>query len=218
MRLLVRIRRRQKNKRSPLQIDSTHEVDYPMGVIPTAPLPDPIGQNIEAVIALHAKAEKDVPRHQRIVEAVSVFFGRPAFLYSIILIITLWILVNLLPEKYGFPHFDPPPFEWLEHLLGLGSLLIATGVLIKQNRQEKLAEQRSQLSLQLSLLSEQKVAKLISLVEELRKDLPNVKDRYDPEAEVMKQAIDPQAVVEALEETLAQELAQLQSSQEGNDS
>jgi len=49
---------------------------------------------------------------------------------------------------------------------------MTVGVLIKQNRQEKLAEQRAQLSLQLNLA---KIAKLIALVEELRCDLPNIK-------------------------------------------
>jgi len=52
-----------------------------------------------------------------------------------------------------------------------------------------------------NLLSEQKIAKLIALVEELRCDLPNIKNRCDPEAEVMKQPADPQMVVEALEDT-----------------
>lgn len=179
-------------------------------MVPTVPLPDPLGQNIEAVIALQAKAEKDLPRSQRIVETVATFFGRPTFLYSTMLIVTLWILPNVFPSRLGVPQFDPPPFEWLEHLLGLASFLMTTGVLIAQNRQEKLAEQRMQLSLQLNLLSEQKIAKLIALVEELRRDLPNVKDRYDPEAEVMKQAADPHMVMEVLEKTLAEELAQLQ--------
>jgi uncharacterized membrane protein len=179
-------------------------------VIPSAPLPDPLGQNIEAVIALQTKAEKDLSRTQRAVEAVTAFFGRPTFLYSILLVVSLWILPNVLPRRFGFPQFDPPPFEWLEHLLSLASLLMTAGLLIAQKRQEKLAEQRAQLSLQLNLLSEQKIAKLIALIEELRRDLPNVKDRHDPEAEVMKQPADPHVVIEALEKSLAEELEQLQ--------
>jgi len=83
--------------------------------------------------------------------------------------------------------------------------------LIQQGRQEKLAEQRTQLSLQLSLLSEQKIAKLIALVEELRRDLPSVQDRIDPEAEVMQQATDPQQVLEVLEEVLIEELLEIQN-------
>lgn len=179
-------------------------------VIPSVPLPDPLAQNIEAIIALQAKAEKDLSRTQRIVEAITAFFADPKFLYCILLGVTLWMVVNLLPHGFGIPAFDPPPFEWLEHLLGLGSLLISTGVLITQNRQEKLTEQRMQLSLQLNLLSEQKIAKLIALVEELRRDLPNVRDRHDPEAEVMKQPADPHLVLEVLEKTLTEELEQLQ--------
>ncbi|HAA32521.1 MAG TPA: hypothetical protein DCE56_38500, partial [Cyanobacteria bacterium UBA8553] len=179
-------------------------------VLPSAPLPDPLGQNIEAVIALQAKAEKDLSRTQRIVEATTAFFGRPIFLFCILIGVSVWIVPNVLPERFGFPKFDPPPFEWLEHLLSLASLLMSTGILITQNRQEKLAEQRMQLSLQLNLLSEQKIAKLIALFEELRRDLPNVKDRHDPEAEVMKQPADPHVVIEVLEKSLTEELEQLQ--------
>ena len=179
-------------------------------VVPTAPLPEHISQNIETIIALHTRHEQDVPGHQRVVEAVTTFFGRPAFLYSILIAIAVWMIPNILP-RLGLPQFDPPPFPWLEFTIGTGSLLMTAGVLIKQNRQEKLAEQRAQLTLQLNLLTEQKVAKLIALIEELRCDLPNVKNRYDPDAEMLKEAADPHAVMEALEETLTQELEILQN-------
>lgn len=179
-------------------------------VIPSVPLPDPLAQNIEAIIALQTKAEKDLSRTQRVVEAMTAFFAHPIFLYCILLGVTLWMVVNVLLHGFGIPAFDPPPFELLDHVLGLGSLLISTGVLITQNRQEKLTEQRMQLSLQFNLLSEQKIAKLIALVEELRHDIPNVRDRDDPEAEVMKQPVDPNVVLDVLEQTLTEELEQLQ--------
>ena len=78
---------------------------------------------------------------------------------------------------------------------------------MRQTRQENFAEQRAQLMLQLNLLSEQKIAKMIALLEELRTDMPNVMDRHDPEAEVMQEAADPLAVLEALQENLSQELS-----------
>ncbi|MEH2070357.1 MAG: DUF1003 domain-containing protein [Nostoc sp.] len=176
-------------------------------ILPTAPLPEPISQNIETIIALHKRSEKDVPKHQRLVETGTAFFGRPIFLYSILLFLVLWIIPNVLPRRFGLLRFDPPPFSWLQFSLTTASLLVTTGVLIKQERQEKLAEQRAQLSLQLNLLSEQKIAKLIALVEELRRDIPNVKNRYDPEAEMMKSPTDAHAILDVLEETLASELA-----------
>ena len=86
--------------------------------------------------------------------------------------------------------------------LDMAALLIATGVLVQQSREDKLAEQRSHLTLQINLLTEQKIAKLIELVEELRADLPTIRDRYDAEAEIMQQATDPQVVLDILQDNL----------------
>jgi uncharacterized membrane protein len=55
---------------------------------------------------------------------------------------------------------------------------------------------------QLNLLTEQKITKLIALVEELRIDLPDVKNRDDAEAEIMQQATDPQAILGVLQQNL----------------
>ncbi len=73
-------------------------------------------------------------------------------------------------------------------------------VLIKQNRLAKLEEQRVHLELQVNLLTEQKTAKLINLIEELRHDLPMVKDRHDPESEALQKPTDPEQVLSALDE------------------
>lgn len=43
-------------------------------------------------------------------------------------------------------------------------------------------------------------------MEELRQDLPNIKQRYDPEAAMMQEAADPLTVLEALKETLEGEI------------
>ena len=90
-------------------------------------------------------------------------------------------------------------YFWLQGLVGLGALLTTTIVLITQTRQGKLAEQRAQLDLQVSLLAEQKTAKLIALLEELRRDLPEVTNRHDAEAAAMEQSTDPHAILDALE-------------------
>jgi uncharacterized membrane protein len=99
----------------------------------------------------------------------------------------------------------------LQGIVGLGAWLTATIVLITQTRQGKLAEQRAQLDLQVSLLAEQKTAKLIALIEELRRDLPNVQNRHDPQAAVMEQATDPQAILSAMEETLQEPVPEVAS-------
>ncbi|WP_207210943.1 hypothetical protein, partial [Lichenibacterium minor] len=58
-----------------------------------------------------------------------------------------------------------------------------------------------QLTLELSILSEKKSAKIIELLEELRRDLPAVRNRVDEEASEMAKPADPQAVLQAINET-----------------
>jgi uncharacterized membrane protein len=78
--------------------------------------------------------------------------------------------------------------------------LTTTIVLIRQNRLAKLEEQRAHLDLKVTLLTEQKAAKMIDLLEELRRDLPNVKNRHDPQAMVLQQSMNPDLVLAALDE------------------
>ena len=173
----------------------------------TAPLPDHIAKNIEAITSLHSQEVRDIPAHQRILEAIATFFGRSTFLYSLLIILALWIFGSFFDR---FLPFNLPLFSWSNQGLDAAALVISTGVLVRQTRQENFAEQRSQLMLQLNLLSEQKIAKIISLLEELRNDLPNVMNRHDLEAELMQSAADPIAVLEALQKNVAQELSSIE--------
>ena len=114
--------------------------------------------------------------------------------------VALWLLANALCELLAFQALDPPPFFWLQGVVSLGALLTTTVVLITQNREAKLEEQRLELELQVNLLTEQKTTKLIRLLEELRRDLPMVKDRQDPEAAALQKPTDPKEVLAALKE------------------
>ena len=167
-------------------------------------LPDHINQQVDTIAALQARAERNVSIHQRTVETVTAFLGRPLFLNLVLIFVALWILANLFPKRFGLKQFDQPPFYWLQGVVTLGALLLTIVILITQNRQARLAERRAQLDLQVNLLAEQKVAKLIALVEELRRDLPSVVNRIDLEAEAMSESADPHAVLEALEEKIEQ--------------
>jgi hypothetical protein len=57
--------------------------------------------------------------------------------------------------------------------------------------------------LELGILSEQKTAKVIELLEESRRDSPLIPDRVDQEANAMAQPSDPQSVLDAIKETHA---------------
>ena len=161
---------------------------------------DQTSQNIDAVLKFYTREEEKISHWQRILEQVSSFIGQPLFLGFILLFVALWVIVNIVLRLLGMTEFDPAPYFWLQGIVGLGALLTATVVLTKQNRLTKLEEQRAHLDLKVTLLTEQKATKLIDLLEELRRDLPNVRNRQDPEAAALQQSMNPDLVLAALDE------------------
>jgi uncharacterized membrane protein len=170
------------------------------GGIPAESERDQISQNIEAVLDFYTREEQKMTGSQRVMERISRFVGQPAFLGIILLSVTLWIVANIALREFGRAEFDPAPYFWLQGIIALSALLITTVVLGKQNRLAKLEEQRAHLDLKVNLLTEQKAAKLIDLMEELRRDLPNVRNRHDSEAVALQQSMNPDLVLAALDE------------------
>ena len=159
-----------------------------------------MNQEVDSVVSIRARAEQRLDRHQRMMEVLTTALGRPRTVYAIVALVVGWVALNAVESSLiGGRSLDPPPFFWLQGLLALSALLMTTLVLITANRQTRNAEERSHLDLQVNLLAEHKVAKLIALVEELRRDLPMVRDRIDHEANAMQEAVDPHAMLEALE-------------------
>ena len=164
------------------------------------PLSDQVVANIEKIVGFQAKQSLKLPLHERATAKVASFFGKSEFLYLQLLFFIGWIIcTQVAPQLLPF---GLPPFDAREMGVDASALLIATGVLVQQTRQDKIAEQRSHLTLQINLLTEQKIAKLIELIEELREDLPTIRDREDFEARVMQQATDPQVVLDILQDNL----------------
>jgi uncharacterized membrane protein len=162
-------------------------------------LAEHIDHNIESMVEVQRKEHNATGSSQRLVEKVSLLVARPAYLFGLILFVMGWVAANLV-RPYGITPFDPAPFGLLDGLLTFFALVTTTIVLIAQNRQAKLEQQHRHLDLQVGLLTEQKVTKLIHLVEELRRDMPMVKDREDRQAAVLQEPADAAAVISAIEE------------------
>jgi uncharacterized membrane protein len=161
---------------------------------------DHITENIENIAAFQLREQQKLGDSHRRLGWIGDFAGRPGYLLILSGLVALWITGNALGPRFGWSSpLDPPPFAWLQGFLTLAGLLTATVVLISQNRHARLDSQRGHLALQLTLLTEQKVTKLIHLLEELRRDLPMVANRHDSEAVALQQRTDPTQVLSALE-------------------
>jgi len=168
------------------------------GTPAAAELPQHISQNIADIVELQRRDSASLSAAQLRLERMGRFFSQPGYLAGLFLGSAAWVAFNV-----GLPHFgrralDAPPFPWLESLLTFVALITTTVVLIAQRRQIQLSEQRAHLDLQINLLTEQKVTKIIHLLEELRQDLP-IANRHDPQAAALKRATDPAQLLSELQ-------------------
>jgi uncharacterized membrane protein len=158
-----------------------------------------VSSNIRSIAAFQEREHGKLGDSERRLDRLGDVIGRPLYLAVLLSLVVLWIGANLYAQHLGAAPFDPPPFPALQGVLTFAALMTTTVVLIAQNRLTRIETQRSQLDLQVNLLTEQKVTKLIHLMEELRRDLPMVKDRHDPEAAALQQRTDTAQVLVALE-------------------
>jgi uncharacterized membrane protein len=97
---------------------------------------------------------------------VASFTGSLWFVLIHLVWFTAWAVLNL-GVFAGFRPFDPYPFQLLAMIVSLEGVLIATFVLIKQNRMGELSDRRAHVDLQVNLLAERETTRLLRLTEEI---------------------------------------------------
>jgi uncharacterized membrane protein len=167
-------------------------------------LPPHIEVAVHSIAELHARHEQEASSLQRAFGTITSSVASSWFFAALTCLIISWAAFNLLAEALGYEPFDPPPFPWLTFALTLGSLYVVILIYATQRREDQLAQLREQLTLELALLSEQKTAKVIQLLEEFRRDIPLVENRVDKQADAMAEPADPEQVLEAIQETGAE--------------
>jgi uncharacterized membrane protein len=133
---------------------------------------DPAGENIRTIVELERQAQRESSLGERVGDAIRRFVGSMSFVTLHTLAMLAWIAWNMaaVPDR----RFDPYPFGLLTFIVSLEGVLIATFVLIAQNRMSRQSEERAQLNLQIDLLAEQEnslVLKMLRRISE-RLDIP----------------------------------------------
>ncbi len=164
-------------------------------------LPAHIEDTVRSIAELHVEHSRQASFYQRTIERLIVQLGRPAAVGAIAVIIVLWIAANIVLSRLRVEPFDPAPFAYLQGLVAAAALFMTVLILTTQRRENLLSEHRAQLTLELAMVSEQKIAKLIELVEQQRRDNPLIVNRVDEEAAAMAQPTDPEAMFEAIQDT-----------------
>ncbi len=126
------------------------------------------------------------------------FLSLPLASIGIGLLALGWGVANAFGPRFGWRAWDPPPFQALQVVGTIASVVIASLILAGQRREDLAAHRRSELTLHLAALSEQKIAKLVALLEEQRRHNPMLPDREDEQAEQMARPAEPRELLERL--------------------
>ncbi len=139
-------------------------------------------ENIETIAKLEQKFLRERTPVERLGDAMGAFVGTMAFVLLHLAGFVLWFVINLGLIPHVRP-FDPFPFVLLSVTVSIEAVLLTTFVLMKQNSMSKRAEQRNQLNLQIDMLSEREVTRIIQMLALICERLGMTETAHEPETE-----------------------------------
>jgi uncharacterized membrane protein len=154
-----------------------------------------VERNIKALIKVRSKVEKKKTRSDRIADWVVKIAGNMMFAYLHAIWFVLWIADSILR---GQDAFDPFPFSLLTTIVSLEAIFLTLFVLVSQNRQSKQDEQRANLNLQIDLLAEHEITKLLCLVDQIAEKLGVQAVECDPEFSDLEHDVTPGELIKEL--------------------
>jgi uncharacterized membrane protein len=156
-----------------------------------------LARNIRTMETRRDREESSATLEERVAETITRFTGSMRFVYLHVVMFGLWIIVNLgiVPS---LPQFDPS-FVILAMAASVEAIFLSTFILISQNRMTAASEKRAELDLQINLLTEHEVTKLVALVSAVA-DRMSLKTEVDSEVNELKKDVAPEAVLDEIEE------------------
>ncbi|WP_164467426.1 DUF1003 domain-containing protein [Caulobacter flavus] len=155
-----------------------------------------VEETVDSVVKLHRDHDGKATPLQRAIDKITLALGRPMAPLILLGVIGAW---TLFAAVRGGGRVDQPAFVWLELTATLAALVVSILILVTQRREDQLADRRAQLTLEVALLADRRSAKIIELLEALRRDEPGVADRIDAETSDMAKPADPEAMAASID-------------------
>jgi uncharacterized membrane protein len=154
-----------------------------------------VERNIKALLDRAKEEEINRTKEERIADLITKFTGSMAFVYLHLTVFSLWIVWNI--GWLGLPPFDES-FVVLAMTASVEAIFLSTFVLISQNHMMKHADKRSDLNLQVSLLAEHEITRLITLVTAMAQKM-NIQEADDPEIDELSKDVQPEKVLDTMD-------------------
>ena len=147
-----------------------------------------------------ARYNKNRSFAERAADAISNFCGSIEFFVLNFVWFLMWIVFNTQLVA-GFEPFDPFPFGLLTMIVSLEAIFLSIFVLISQNRQSKIADLRAEIDMQVNMIAEEEITKVMQMVYGLYKGL-KLNVEHDPDIEAMMKPLDRNLIEKRLEEQM----------------
>lgn len=149
------------------------------------------------------KARADAKRtpSERLADWMTSTFGSMTFLILNFLLFLFWILINSGAISFIQP-FDIFPFNLLTTFVSLEAIFLAIFVLMSQNRNLKVDDLREELHLQVDLIAEREVTKVIKMLSILL-EKSGVDVSNDPELQKFVKPISESDIEKKLEREIS---------------
>ena len=155
-----------------------------------------IEQNIQTIIHTRQVSDSRRTREERLADLITDFSGRMFFVYFHIVWFGAWLLINMGYTR--IPMFDPYPFGLLTMIVSLEAIFLATFVLISQNRLSAEADRRADLDLQMDLLTEYEMTRVINMLDAIQ-DKMGIDNDSDQELQDLEKNVHPEDVLEEID-------------------
>jgi uncharacterized membrane protein len=160
-------------------------------------LSDITRKNVELVARIEAASNLERTLGQRLADRFAAFIGSWTFIISEISLLVSWMVLNAVAWMH---HWDPYPFVLLNLTLSFQAACAGPVLMMSQNRQARLNEQRNHLDLQINLLAEQENTEMLILLRRICEKLElNIGE--DSPSGSLANATDPHALIQQIQET-----------------
>jgi uncharacterized membrane protein len=143
-------------------------------------------------------------RAERIGDAVACFAGSMRFVVMHLVLFTTWILWNVLPALRPW-RFDAYPFAMLDTVVALEAILLASFILMRQQRLGRRADEREHLMLQVLLLTEKETTALLQVNREMAERLGMNAVAQNEHIAALSEETSIEDVAETIRENLTEE-------------
>lgn len=175
----------------------TGSAEVIQGIRNNPKLVDVVEENVHKIITLRKEAEKNKTFQDRMADALTNFSGSMPFAYVHAMWFIVWVVINM--GWTPIPKFDPFPFGLLTLIVSLEAIFLSTFVLISQNRQAAVADERADLDLHINLLAEHEITRVLKLVDAIA-DHMGLAEGQDKEVDELKKDVAPEMVLEEIED------------------